>query len=117
MGVDVEPSELPRALSEEHMIQERGIRRGWFILAGNAASDLPRFDIRARYAAASAVFDEGDSSREFAKTGGVLILTYATRDKLPVLDPVRYLPVAQWTDEAGSGTYIYCTPEAILSQP
>ena len=46
LGMKAEPGDLPRALSEEHMIQERGIRRGWFILAGNPASDLPRFNVR-----------------------------------------------------------------------
>ncbi len=99
---DVAVDCLPPALSEENLIQERGNRRGFFILGGRAGLPEPRFDER-NYNG-SPVFDLHDVLAAFDKTGGVLVWYGTAREDLGK-------PLVSWTNTSGSGTFIYCSPD------
>jgi hypothetical protein len=95
--------EIPRALSEENMLVERGLRRRWYILASRSWLRDPRFDIR--LFDSSRVFDVVDPWPDFAKTGGVVIWRGFA--------PAEYAgtPVVKWTNGAAVGTYVYCSAD------
>ena len=95
--------QIPRAMADENLVQERGNRRGMFILGGH--EDLPeaRFDVRLY--SESPVFDVVDIAGAFAETGGVVVWRGAPA-------PAAFgPPVAQWTNAAGGGTFVYCSPD------
>ncbi len=101
----ISADELPRALSEENMIQERGNRREWFILGGLPKLQEPRFDIRVIMS--SPVFGVQDASAEFRRTGGVLIW-----DDFDGRSPDGLgQPVVQWVNGDGKGVRVYCSSE------
>jgi|GEM_PF-1066352 len=100
---NVSADAIPRAMSEENMISERGNRRGLFILGGQKNRPDPRFDIRLYQS--SPVFSIRRMEDEWPKTSGVLIWH-------GVDVPEHYgKPVAAWVNRFGQGTYIYCTPD------
>ena len=98
-------SELPRALSEENLAQERGNRRSWFILGGHTNLPNPRYDVR--LVNASPIFGVRDLSAALREKGGVVI--WRTCDVAP--PPELGAPLAQWLNRAGVGVSIFCTPE------
>ncbi len=95
--------ELPRALSDQNMVVERANVRRWFILGSRAQLAGPRFDLR-RYQN-SATFGVQDPVPAFLKTGGLLLW----RGSGPAMGLSN--PVKTWTNAAGNGTYLYCSPE------
>jgi hypothetical protein len=96
-------TEIPRALSEENMSDERFVRRGWFILGSRSWITDPRYEIHLYQE--SRLFTPDDPVPEFSKIGGVLIWP---------LDPIPGLhPVVQWTNSQGKGTFIYCSPDVL----
>jgi hypothetical protein len=98
--------ELPRALSEENLIQERANRRKWFILGGHTDLPIPRYNIK--LVAGSPVFGIHDLDAAMKSHGGVLIW----RDGFPIAPPAFLgQPVMQWTSRQGSGVRVYCSPE------
>jgi hypothetical protein len=99
---------LPRALSEENMIIERGLRREWFILGSRPNLPEPRFDIRVF--SASVVYGEQNIEEAFNRTGGVLVWAGIMPTNLGRL-------VAQWISPAGIGVRIYCSPDVKLMEP
>ena len=96
-------SQMPRALSEENLVQERGNRRGQFILGGRTDLPEPRFDVRIYNG--SPLFGVQDVASAFAQTGGVVIWTGNPA-------PASFgQPVASWINRAGGGTFIYCSAD------
>jgi hypothetical protein len=95
--------ELPRALSEENLVQERGNSRGWFILGGHADLPIPRYDIRLMRN--SPIFGVQDLSAALKQQGGVVVWRTGT------LRPPTELgaPIVQWLDGGGSGVLVFCT--------
>ncbi|HUB27897.1 MAG TPA: hypothetical protein VL992_20905 [Tepidisphaeraceae bacterium] len=99
--------ELPRAMSEENMVQERGNMRRWFIL-GSAAGDTtsPRYVFRPLVS--SPVFGVQNISAEFAKTGGVVIWRPSLDGAPPAEwgNPITSLPSAD-----GTGALVFCSSD------
>lgn len=100
--------QIPRALSEENMLVEKGLRRGWFILGSRGDIARPRYDIH--YYWASLVFVH-DVRKEFDKDGGVILL----RGRKDSPEVAGLTPVAQW-DSPGKqyGVYIFASPDVKL---
>lgn len=94
---------MPRALSEQLMMTERGAPRRSYILGSRSALAGPRYVVRRFFN--SAVFGLQDPLPEFARTGGVLVWRGA--------GPARELPdpFETWTDASGEGTYIYVSSD------
>jgi hypothetical protein len=101
--------ELPRALSEENLVQERGNRRKWFILAGRTDLAIPRFDVR--IVMSSPVFGIRDTEMDavLKAHGGVVLW----RDEYDLPAPNLGPPVAQWLGGNRKGVKIYCTPDVL----
>ena len=98
--------ELPRALSEENLVQERANRRKWFILGGRTDLPVPRYDVRV--VLSSPVFGIHDLNAAMKSHGGVLIW----RDGFHV-NPPEFLgqPVMKWESAKGTGVWIYATDD------
>jgi hypothetical protein len=99
-------NEIPRALSEENMLVERGNRRGLFILGSRSWIDAPRYDIRIYKL--GPVFGVRDLPDAFEQTGGVVIMRTRADDP-DVIALGR--PTVAWLDPSGRGTRIYCSPD------
>jgi hypothetical protein len=97
---------MPRAMSEENMIQERGNVRRWFILGSAGAPGEPRYDFRPTFS--SPVFGVQNVTAEFAKTGGILLwrpwLVGPPPSKLG--NPLVSLPGAD-----GIGALVFCSSD------
>jgi hypothetical protein len=91
---------IPRALSEENLIQERGNRRRWFILGSANAYRVPRFTIKIFSGGSPFDIPEDRVTNEFKRTGGVLIWRGSAPQSLGI-------PSASWTGKTGTGTFIY----------
>ena len=98
--------QMPRALDDENMIQERGNRRGLYILGSGTQLIAPRFDIRVYDS--SPVFGVHDVAAAFARTGGVVISQNSRG--IPQLGE----PVAKWVSPSGVGSFVYCSSELLL---
>jgi hypothetical protein len=96
--------QIPRALSEENLVQERGNRRGWFILGGHTDLPIPRYDIQ--IVNGSPILGVQDLSAALKTQGGIVIW----RSNLP---PPAELgtPLAQWSSPSQAGVQVYCTPD------
>ena len=94
---------MPRALSEQLMMAERGGPRRSYILGSRSALAGPRYLVR-RFRN-SAVFGLQDPVPEFARTGGVLVWRGA--GPTPKLSD----PFVTWTNAYGEGTYIYVSSD------
>jgi len=97
--------QIPRALSEENLAQERGNRRGFFILGSRSDLPDPRFDVRVFKG--SPIFGVQDIAADFAKSGGVVVW----RGTAP--PPELGSPVVQWTNSAGEGCFICCGADVL----
>jgi hypothetical protein len=98
-------TELPRALSEENMIQERGGRRGFFIQGGQSAYAGPRFDLR--FSGLSPVFGVKDQVAAYRQTGGVVL----SSTKLDDLGEPRIV----WASRSGRvAIYLYYTDDVLI---
>lgn len=97
---------LPRALSEENLIQERSNRRKWFILGGRTDLPIPRYNVR--LVAGSPVFGIHDLSAAMKDQSGVLIW----RDGYHI-EPPDFLgpPLRVWGGSGGPEVRAYCTPD------
>lgn len=103
----IESTDIPRALSEENMVLNRALRRRWFILGGGADAKRPRFDVRIRSSVPPFDITPDRLVGEFKKTGGVVIVR---GEPFPELGE----PAQEWTNGGGRGTFLYCSPEALL---
>jgi len=99
--------DLPRALSEENMIIERGNRRQWFILGGRQELPEPRYDIRVFDD--SVVFGVQDVSADFHRTGGVVVCD----DAVGTMPADLGQPAVQWVNSDGNGVRVYCSPDVL----
>jgi hypothetical protein len=107
--------ELPRALSDENMITERGNRRYLFIL-GSRSNVGTRFDLR--QIGYSQIIPPIDPSSELRKTGGVALWRGNNHAEDPEerrqwndLHEFAGEPVASWVGAYGRGAYIFVAPE------
>jgi hypothetical protein len=101
--------QIPRAMSEENLVQERGNERRWFILASAGEPELPRY--RARIMNSSPVFEVLDVAGEFARTGGVVLWAPALDGPAPAEmgTPALTLP-----DADGMEVEVFCSPDVRL---
>ena len=96
---------IPRALSEENLLLDRGNARRWFILGGQPGEVRPRYDIRLYHY--SPTFGVQNLAEEFARTGGVVIWRRLT----PPTELGR--PKVQWGDPGNGGSAIFCSEDVL----
>jgi hypothetical protein len=98
-------SVLPRAMSEDNLVLDRGLWRRYFILGADRQPDRPRYDLRP-FGMGSQVFGVQDLPERLKSEGGVVIW----REPLP---PPAALgtPVMQWVRPDGTGTFVFCSPD------
>ena len=97
---------LPRAMSEDNLVMDRGLLRRWFILGGGH-TDRPRYDVRLLPISPTLRFlDKGHLLEEFKRTGGVMV-------RRSPFDPEKELgePLVQWVNREGRGTWIFVSPD------
>ena len=94
-------TELPRALSEENLIQERGNRRKWFILGGQTDRPSPRYDVKV--VLSSPVFGIHDLNTALKAHDGILLW----RDGYDIPTPDLGPAIVQWLNRDGRGVKIY----------
>jgi hypothetical protein len=99
-------TELPRALSEENLIQERGNRRKWFILGGQTDLPIPRYDVRV--VLSSPVFGIHDLDAALKSHAGILLW----RDGYDIPTPDLGPPLVRWLNRDGKGVKIFRVPKA-----
>lgn len=73
--------QIPRAMSEENLVQDHGSLRRWFILGSELGDQEPRYDIRLIQPSPIFGVRIADVPAEFARTGGVVFW-----------EPLRYGP-------------------------
>ncbi len=103
----VATADLPRALSEDNLVLDRGLWRRYFILGSRGGQPgRPRFDLRP-FGTGSQVFGPQDLPQRFARgASGVVVW------REPVPPPSELGPaVARWTNAAGLGTFVFCSPD------
>jgi hypothetical protein len=100
---------LPRAFSEEDMILEKGIRRGWYILGSRPTLDVPRYDIRIFNDSPIYSMSQDDVAEMYRKDGGVLI-DYDNHGPPP---KDVGAPVIEWVNAQGYGCHIYCSGDVM----
>jgi hypothetical protein len=107
---NISQDKVPRALSEENMVQERGNRRRWFILGGRQEIQAPRFNIKIISGGSPFDVTPNNAIAEYQKSGGVLILRQSRQPEF--LHPEKELgrPNAAWINRPGQGTFIYYKP-------
>lgn len=102
---------IPRALSDEDMLVERGQRRRWFILGSRTDIHRPRFDLRLFNT--SPIFGVHDLPAEFARTGGVILWRGNRFDPMVA----KLTPAISWTKPGGDfGTFIFLKQVHLLSK-
>lgn len=100
-SADIRVEKVPRALSMEHMYQQLGAERRYFILGGEGVgSQRPRYEL---FIGTSPDLTRPETQafiREFERIGGIF---------LRFGDPVEYLgtPVKSWVASDGSGVFVY----------
>jgi hypothetical protein len=100
-------TDLPRAMSEENLVQERGTRRKWFILGSRSDYPEPRFNIQVYNQ--GPVFGVRDVVASFSRDGGVLIWTDWLEGRLPPDSLGK--PAVEWTDSTGRGQHIFVSAD------
>jgi hypothetical protein len=107
---NISQDRIPRALSEENLVQERGNRRRWFILGGGQEIKAPRFDIKIISGGSPFDVTPNNAISEYQQSGGVLILRQSREPEF--LHPGKELgtPNAAWINEQGQGTFVYYKP-------
>jgi len=75
--------QLPRAMSEENLVQEHGNRRRWFMLGGTFDPAVPRYVIHLIHPGPVFPVQDADLPAEFARTGGVVLWADAFRGPAP----------------------------------
>jgi hypothetical protein len=107
---DLPVDQIPRALSEENLIQERGNRRRWFILGGNQGIKAPRFDIKIISGGSPFDMAPGEAVAEFKRTGGVLIWRQSRHPEFQLPKDELGIPAVSWTDQRGEATSVHYEP-------
>jgi hypothetical protein len=107
---NISQERIPRALSEENLVQERGNRRRWFILGGRPEVKAPRFDIKIISGGSPFDITPGDAISEYLRSGGVLILRQSRQPEFLKLGKELGMPNAAWIDKQGQGTLVYYKP-------
>ncbi|HZZ41320.1 MAG TPA: hypothetical protein VFE58_00145 [Tepidisphaeraceae bacterium] len=102
-GMDA--ADLPGAMSEENLVQERGNMRRWFICGTRASYPERRFDVRIVHG--SPVFGVQDVVEAFAKEGGVVLWRAASNGKPPAGLGKAF---KEWVNAEGIGDYVYVSP-------
>jgi hypothetical protein len=93
----------PHAFSEEIAMTERMYRRMWWILAGRPTLQIPRYQIDL---AKGTVFMFGvDDLAGALKNGGTALIWKGDPN------PDFGTPAAQWVSPAGSGAFVYVSPD------
>ena len=103
-------ADIPRALSDENMLVERGNRRSWFILGSRGDhAGRPRYDVRV--IAGSPIFGVHDLKEAFARTGGVILWRGRANDP----EVAGLTPVRQWHAPDGeAGVFVFASPDVKL---
>jgi hypothetical protein len=98
---------IPRIMSEENLVQERGNVRRFFILGGETDLPAPRYDLQ--LIEQSPVFGLKDVAASFSKTGGVVLW----RESVSGPPPAGLgSPAATLHDCDGTGdVLVFCSPE------
>lgn len=108
--LDVPEEFVPRALSEEILCQERGVKRRWFVLGGRWDPNAPRYDIRILGGGSAFELRYPEALEQFRETGGVFIHRGAGPIERDQLSAGFDRPRVSWIDESGVGTYVYAAP-------
>jgi hypothetical protein len=108
---------IPRALSEENLIQERGNRRRWFILGGGQEIKAPRFEIKIISGGSPFDITPSAAMAEYMRTGGVLILRQSRQPEFLHPDKELGKPKAAWLNQNGQGTLVYSMPTKNQTSP
>jgi hypothetical protein len=104
---NISQDRIPRALSEENLVQERGNRRRWFILGGRQEIKAPRFSIKIISGGSPFDVTPNDAISEYQKSGGVLILRQSRQPEFLHPEKELGIPNASWINRHGQGTFIY----------
>ncbi|MBI3453472.1 MAG: hypothetical protein HY057_11730 [Rhodospirillales bacterium] len=89
-----------RALSEEHLYQERGNRRRYFILAGDHGGKRPRFDLRLISLGSPFDYTPAAALTRAQQEGGYILWRGEAVKEYGN-------PMASWLAPDGSGVFIY----------
>jgi len=105
----MDTSELPRAMSEENLVQERAARRRWFILGSRLKYPETRYDLRTFQS--SILFGLIDLEGSYKQDGGVWIWN----DHLAGRQPPAFFghSVIEWTGADGWGEHIFVAPQTL----
>ena len=98
--------QIPRALSEDNLVKDRGFCRRWFILGGGQ-SDRPRYDVRLVAMSATFGLKRDEVGGEFKKTGGVVLWQTRSGGMPPRLGE----PFKKWVNHEGEGVLIFVSPD------
>lgn len=102
---------LPRALSEENLVQDRGNYRRWFILGSPTTAPIPRYDLHV--SGFSATFGLKDIESALAATDCWVVWRGSLEEKPAVLGD----PIMQWVGRPDSSVYIFATPPKPTPRP
>jgi hypothetical protein len=89
-----------RVMSEDHLAQDRGNRRRYYILAAPVSSDRPRYDLWIVSEGSFYDLHANEAMDRLCKEGGVYLHRGAPISQLPA-------PAASWPGLDSEGTYIY----------
>lgn len=103
--------QLPRAMSEENLVQERGNRRRWFLLGSELDPCLRRYPIHLIHPGPIFPVQDADLAAEFARTGGV-VLWENSRGFPP---PSALGTPSTEIDADGDHLLVFCSPELVAS--
>jgi hypothetical protein len=106
---NISASRIPRVLSEENMIQERGNRRRWFILGGLSGNQAPRYDIKIISGGSPFDLTSKEAVAEFKRTGGVLIWRQSRMDDAEILKKELGTPAVSWTGQNEKAVSVFWT--------
>lgn len=101
---------LPRAMSEENMIQERSNRRGFYILGSQLSDPRPRFNLFPR---TSIIFNSRDVAGDFARNGGVVTGYPSVDSALDGLPP----PTIRFPGTRGLDLCVWISPDVLARLP
>lgn len=99
----MQSTNLPRAMSEDNMSNDRSTCRRWFILGGGN-SPRPRFDVRLIAIGPTFGIRHDEIVQEMNKNPGVLVWRTVKVYPLPA---ELGEPAAKWVNSKGNGTYIF----------
>jgi hypothetical protein len=105
--------QIPRALSEENLVQDRGNMRNWFILGSQPTNPRPRYDIHPINASQLSL-NTNTAIAAFKQTGGVIII-YTEPGESPPGE--LGTSIVSWHRPGTTGAFIYCSPDVQSKLP